>query len=132
MKMVDQDLIDQDKRVREQATWYHANKYNIHAVAENFKEVGIDVVRANLAYEEVDINVAGDRHTLNGVFSIFRKLGYEPTDRPGTKPEASFYCRWTHPDHNTRFWLHFTSTKCTRVKVGTETREVDVYETVCD
>lgn len=131
-KMVGKDLIDSDKRLRDQASWYHANKGNIQALADAFKESSIEVVRANLSFEEVDVSVAGDRHTLNGIFSIFRKLGYEPTDRPKSAPEASFHCRWDHADHSTRFWLSFSSTKCTRVKVGTETREVDIYETVCE
>jgi hypothetical protein len=69
---------------------------------------------------------------LQAIFGIFRKLGYEPSNRPGDEPETTFSCYWEHTELETKFWLYFTSTVCTRVKVGTEMVERDIYETVCE
>ena len=129
-KMVGAKLIEDSEALTKRAGWYHRNKVQIETVAKAFEK--IEVQTARLSFEEVDIGIAGDRHTLQAVFGVFRKLGYEPSSRPGDEPSPSFSCRWNHPDLECRFWLYFTSTKCTRVKVGTETREVDLFETVCE
>lgn len=129
-KLVGQKLIESSEHLSKQASWYHRNKLHIEAVGKALSK--LEITRAMLSTDEVDISIAGDRHTLNAIFAAFRGLGYEPSSRPGTTPEASFSCRWEHPDHECRFWLFFTSTKCTRVKVGTETVERDIYETVCE
>jgi hypothetical protein len=129
-KMVGQYLIETQDSLTKKASWYHRNKDEIEAVAQSLKK--LEITRASLSTDEVDVSIAGDRHTLNAIFSAFRGRGYEPSSRPSDKPESTFSCRWEHPDHDCRFWLFFTSTKCTRVKVGTETREVDIYETVCE
>lgn len=129
-KMVGVTLIEAQEKLTEKASWYHRNKGEIEEVAQAFTK--INVVRAILSHKEVDLSIAGDRHTLKAAFGALRTLGYEPSSRPGDKPEPSFSCRWEHPDHDCRFWLFFSSTACTRVKVGTQTKEVDLYETVCE
>lgn len=120
----------QQKTVQKIAGWYHVNKVEIGRVAVELKK--IEVTRAVLNSDCVDLSITGNRHTLNAIFAAFRKLGYEPTDRPTDKPEPTFSCYWEHPVEDARFWLYFTSNQCTRIKVGTETKEVDIYEVVCE
>jgi hypothetical protein len=131
-KIVQQELIDMDERVRNTASFYHRNKGEIELLARGFKKAGIEVTRGALARDHVDVCIAGDRHTLNGVFSVFRKLGYEPSSRPDPEPKPDFCCWWHHCDKEIKFWLNFTSNKCTRVEVGTEMVERKIYEVVCE
>jgi hypothetical protein len=129
-KMVGVKLIEDQEELTKRAGWYHRNKGHIEEAARAL--VKIEVQSASLQDGSVDFNVTGDKHTLKAVFGALRKLGYEPSKRPLEKPAASFYCSWYHPEHDCKFFLWFTSSKCTRVKVGTETKEVDIYETVCE
>ena len=134
--MLAQNLIDESDRfarreldLKKTASFYHRNKVQIGLVAESLKKV--NVLRAECTSDSFDLSITGDTHMLNATFAAFRKMGYEPDKRPEEKV-ATFSCYWDHPDLEARFWLYFTSTVCQRVKVGTETKEVDVYETVCE
>jgi hypothetical protein len=125
------DLVSQQELMTERASFYHRNKHHIKEVATALKK--IDLISAKLDnYKCVDISMTGDKHVLLAIFSAFRKLRYEPSERPGIKPTSSFSCYWSREGQELRFWISFSSTKCTRVKVGTETREVPIYETVCE
>lgn len=137
MQQLKEDLVGQQEGIQEQqktvqksASWYHANKVEIGIVASGLKKV--EVTRAVLCTSCVDLSITGDKHVLNAIFAAFRKLGYEPTERPTEKHEPTFSCYWNHPEKDAKFWLYFTSNKCTRIKVGTETKEVDIYEVVCE
>ena len=129
-KLVGAKLIEAEAHISNQAAYYHRNKAILEVVAEALKKV--NVTSAAVTTTCFDISIAGDKHTLEAVFAAFRKLGYEPTDRPDNEPKSTFSCYWDHPDFEARFWLYFSSTKCTRVKVGTEMKEVAIYETVCE
>ncbi len=92
----------------------------------------IKIIRASVTTDCIDLHITGDRHVLGALFGAFRRLGYRPDSRPSGKVEPSFSTYFRHPEHECQFWLDFSSSQCTRVKVGTETREVDIYETVCE
>ncbi len=79
----------------------------------------------------LNISVHGDKHVLTAAFSGLRKLGYNP----GTRPEAnqvSYYARFDIESGACPVYLNFSSTSCRRVKIGTEMKSMDVYETVCE
>jgi len=125
-----ENIQEQSKNVQKSASWYHTNKVEIGRVAVGLKK--IEVTRAVLSLDCVDLSITGDRHTLKAIYAAFRKLGYEPSDRPTKEHKPTFSCYWNHPVEDAKFWLYFTSNKCTRIKVGTKTEEVDVYEVVCE
>jgi len=126
-----EELIEQERRVKRHASYYHRNKQQLDHVAEAFRGK-IAVQSATVADDCFDLSIAGDHHVLNAVFGVFRRLGYEPSKRPGKEPEASFSCYWEHSEYEAKFWFWFTSTVCTRKQIGTEMKEVPIYETVCD
>lgn len=109
--------------------YYKDNKADIRELAEALKDIPIQ--RASFDYASVDLGITGDYSVLKAVFAAFRKLGYEPGERP-EKAEATFSTYFEHPAKEVRFWLSFSSTLCKRVKVGTKTQEVDIYEVVCE
>lgn len=120
----------QEADLKEAAEWYSANQREIARVSAAL--VKIEVINAVVCNHCIDLSITGDKHVLKAIFGAFRKLGYEPNTRPGNKNEPTFSCYWEHPELATKFWLYFTSSKCTRVKVGTETKEIDIYETRCE
>ncbi len=137
IQQMKEDLVGQQETVQEQqenvqkhASWYQTNKVEIGRVAVGLKK--IEVTRASVSGDCVDLSITGDKHTLNAVFAAFRKLGYEPSARPTKEHKPTFSCYWNHPVEDAKFWLYFTSNKCTRIKVGTKTEEVDIYEVVCE
>lgn len=109
---------------------YEKNKDEIKRIARFLFEAEIPVQRASMC-GTLDISVTGDFAVLKGAFGALRKAGYEPSDRPD-KPEATFSTYFKKPDGEMKIWFHFSSTICTRKKIGTEMKEVPVYETVCE
>ncbi len=133
--MIQDQLSDSMRIVRERsdriARYYDIHRSEIFAVAKSLRKIDDKVVRAEVADDCVDLSVSGDRHVLNAVFGAFRRLGYEPDERPAT-PEPTFSTYFRHPNHGCKLWLNFSSSTCRRVKIGTKTKEVDIYETVCE
>ena len=59
-----ENLTDQEKRVKRSASYYHRNKDKLWTVAELFKGK-IEVQSATVEENCFDLNVAGDKHTLD-------------------------------------------------------------------
>ncbi len=124
--------IKSDKRYfQRKREYYKLHREDVQAVADELK-LGETPTRAVATDDSIDLSVSGTLVELKECFRAFRKLGYEPNDRPEDPKLASFNTVFTHPDKKVRFWLFFTSTVCTRKKVGTEMVERDVYEVVCE
>ena len=83
-----------------------------------------------LASSCLHLNVTGDKHKLEAIWSALRKLGYEP---PAERPKANtpqFSGHFHHVSGATVF-LYFTSTSCRVVRTGSKMVEAPVYEVVC-
>lgn len=130
LQEIKEQLVVSSEAVTKVASYYHTHKDEIKCVSEAFEKINVTNARATQL--SIDLGVTGNKHMLAAVFSAFRKMGYAPGSRPGPEAQSSFCCYWNHPDHDLRFWLNFTSDKCTRVKTGTETIERDIYEVVCE
>ena len=130
--LVGTDLIEQEQRLSSAASWYHRNRHNVRIVATALK--GLEIQSAVICGPEVDINIMGNKETLQSIFKAMRGEGYEPSQRPNEddEPMTTFSCYWNHPDHDGKFWIYFSSTQCRRVQIGTEMKELPIYETVCD
>lgn len=111
--------------------YYHAHRPEIMRVATELK-LGDSLIRATATADSIDLSVSGTLVELKECFRAFRKLGYEPKDRPTETKLESFSTYFINPAQEVRFWLTFTSTICKRVQVGTKMQEVGVYETVCE
>ena len=114
-----------------------AVNYVIKRDAKRVGEVVKVLTRAklNITYVYVDsgsynISVVGTRADLDIMFGLLRRAGLTPRSRPQEK-QSMYTTYWTWEDGNT-VWISFCSTSCKRVKTGTEMKEVDVYEMVCE
>lgn len=79
------------------------------------------------------VQTAGDKKRLAEVVRIFRTNGFATTKKPEAKQtEYQAYFGLEGKDlSEMRILLTFTSTVCRRVQVGTETKEVPIFEIQC-
>ncbi len=101
-------------------------------VAQAFEPIADSIIRVDIDSDCIDVNITGDLETLTGAFRAFRSLGYEADAKPGIDLFTGFSTWFRHPDKKVLFWLSFSSSKCTRTQIGTETQEVPVYEITCE
>lgn len=129
-KAIKQDRDDHKERQK----FLKTNKEEFFRIANGLIVIQEYVLRFSFDVASLDIHVAGDHHVFKGMFSALRKLGYNCESRPKDKFMASWSCWWHYDEHDshTKLWVSFSSTKCTRVKVGTKMVEQIIYETVCD
>lgn len=81
---------------------------------------------------DCNVYVSGDKLKLTAIVRIFRTCGFALVGDERPKPgDTSWSGYFKHPNSEQKFYLHFTSTVCKRVKVGTKTVEQDIYETRC-
>ena len=81
----------------------------------------------------LEITINGTKEQLNKMFHALRSEGYKPMRLP--EENTSYYCTyWTKSQEDEKhdeIWVVFCSTVCRRVQVGTEMKEVPVYEVRC-
>jgi len=118
------------KRIEKFISDYSDEINRIQNGAEAIKQWLIDVT-IDTSSESLDFSYAGDKLVLKGIYNTFRKLGYKTSKTP-QENATEFTAYWTHEESDMRIWIKFTSTVCTRKKVGTKMVEQDVFETVCE
>lgn len=89
-----------------------------------------DFTRLEIVQGELDLNLAGTKQDLNRTVTALRQAGFTPTYRP-KEGDTSWGTYWYHDTQDARIWFYFSSTQCTRVKVGTKMVEAPIYETEC-
>lgn len=102
-------------------------------ICKALKPVNTNLIRVTIdpVSQSVDFSFTGDAATLGAIFKALRKTGYEPDCRPN-EPKEYFHTWFRKPGVNIKLYLSFSSNKCVRTKVGTETQEVDVFEVICE
>lgn len=125
------NLRKEKKEAKKRRQFFKVNEPDIAALIAEIDLSTTSSARMDCDENDVNFYVTGAAPALKELFRGFRKLGYEPSKRPGVKPESQFTCYFEQTDKPT-FYLSFSSTVCRRVKVGTETIERDIYEVVCE
>jgi hypothetical protein len=119
-------LYEDIKRSTDMLIWWGENEHNYAPLVKQFQAAGFDV---KLSQTGVDVAGSGGKDKIVAAFRIMRAHGFDREQRPG--PNETYYSGFfTHP-HLKSIWFSFSSTVCQRVKVGTEMREVDLYEVRC-
>lgn len=98
------------------------------ALFRRLEELDVDVT-FNSSNDYLYISFTGGADRLGEVWGEMRRSGYKADSRP-QKGETTAYVFWRH-DGLAPIFMHFTSSVCKRVKVGTKTVEQDVYEIQC-
>lgn len=102
----------------------HGHKYD--PVIDDLTAAGFDV---NLTTTSLDVSVNGGKDLLITGFRILRRHGFEPSRRPEGK--TSYFSTFFEKEGLKPVWFSFSSTVCQRVQVGTEYKEVPVYDIQC-
>lgn len=80
---------------------------------------------------DINLSFTGDAKKLAAVVTVLRGSGFNTTAARPKKGDTSWSAYYSHPDCDTKVWLHFTSSVCRHVKVGTKMVEQDVFEVQC-
>ena len=129
-QMIDAIASAKQKR-KEQKKFAKLHEVHFKRIAAALQTCEEYLVRINLDASSIDISISGDHHAMKGAWAALRKLGYEC----GNRPEGDKITSWNGWFNKTdwpQIWFTFTSTKCTRKKVGTKMVETAVYEVVCE
>lgn len=92
------------------------------------EEMNLDV-GFNLDNTWINLSFTGDGAKLGEVWGLLRRHGYKTNCRP-VKGETQFYAFWER-EGAVQFFMCFSSSVCRRVQIGTEMKEVPIYETQC-
>lgn len=120
------------KTANERSAKYTEMKPEIKRIATYFAHYEVPVQRASISSTGLDINVSGDFSSLKASFAALRSAGYEPNERPTERKTSSFNTYFKNPASEIKIWFFYSSTTCTRKQIGTEMKEMPVYETVCE
>ena len=104
----------------------------VRSLAPMFRELEhMDIEpRFDLVLGSIDLAFTGDGDRLGKVWAILRRHGYSTHSRP-KKGDMTFSAFWDC-EGQSKIWMSFSSSICKRVQVGTEMKEVPIYETRCD
>jgi len=118
-------LIERIADASNAAMWWNKNKAILAPVVQELENLGFD---AMVSGKQIDFSGTGDKPMLVAAFKVLRSYGFEPGSRPGEK-DTTYATYWSAGEY--RIWFYFCSTVCKRVQVGTEMKEVPVYEVQC-
>jgi hypothetical protein len=122
-------LADEYQTLQAKQGAFHLSKAYLLPVLEKLAALGADPSVYNESF--VYASVTGDVHKLTDAIRALRTGGFTSTEKPA-RGEPSFTAYYTHPEGNMKILLAFSSSVCRRVKVGTKTETVDVYELRCE
>ena len=108
--------------------YFAEHRDSIISLLEVLKDVNI--IRCVMDTGSLDITVSGDKAMVKLIWNKPRTVGYVTELNPAEN-EVNF-SGWWYMDDQPRIWLSFSSTVCKRVKVGTKTQVIDVFEVVCE
>jgi len=133
VKAMEEAIVSAKQRRKEQRDFVREHWVEIHRVA-----AGLDVVSewiVNITFDansSLDISVSGDQLVFKGLWGALRKLGYNTNTGPKEEKFSGWSGWFRNPDQDLPLWITFSSTKCTRKKIGTKMVEQPVYELVCE
>ena len=129
MKIVQQANKEARDNARRTNEAIKRDRQKVTVVCKALQKAGVNINYVNVDGGGYNVSLTGSRADLDIVFGTLRRLGLTPDSRPAEKDTS--YCTWWRAE-GFRLWVWFTSTSCKRVQVGTELKEVPVYDTVCE
>jgi len=105
------------------------DRKRVEIICRALKKAGVNVTNVNVDSNTYNVSITGSRADLDVMFGVMRREGLTPDLRPAEKNAE--YCSYWRTE-GFKVWVWFASTSCKRVQVGTEMKEVPVYDTVCE
>lgn len=125
-------LVEQAQKIKRHSEAFQKTIKSRPALFRRLEELDIDI-RFNVEDGDMNMLFTGDGEKFGAVWGELRRAGWSPNCRPEKDTKKSeFYTHWNHEDTSlARFWMHFTSSICKRVQIGTKTVEQPIYEIQC-
>lgn len=130
--MEDRDITTTLRRqlsdMHEALAWWTNRQADFADLVEKLQNAGLTV---SLSSGGLDVSGSGDKALLITAFKLLRGAGFVPNSRPeATATYFGTYFR--HEELSSRsIYFSFSSSVCRRVQIGTELKEVPVYEVQC-
>lgn len=121
-------LVEKSQESAKNAKQFRLTVSSFPALFRTFEELDL-TVNFGLDSSYIQLSFAGDGESLKTVWGHLRRAGFNTHTRPN-KGDTTFYAFWKQDGHADIFMM-FSSTMCRRVQVGTEMKEVPIYETQC-
>lgn len=123
---ITEQIVNEINERKDTLAWWGENCEHYAQLVKEIKDADYEV---KLTHTGLDIVGTGDKVKLVAAFRILRRHGFCPYRRPEAK--ETYYSAYFNHDTLKSIWFSFSSTVCQRVQVGTEMREVPVYEVQC-
>jgi hypothetical protein len=121
-------LLEKSQTASKNAKLFKQTVTGLPELFRRFEELDIDPAFC-LDNEWISLSFAGDGDKLKTVWTVLRRHGFNTPLRPA-KGDTAFNAFWKREGHADIFMM-FSSTLCKRVQIGTEMKEVPVYQTQC-
>lgn len=124
-----QNLVDTLNSINNTLVWWVDNHEALAPLIAKLKVAGYDV---ELTLSGLEAKGTGGRETLLAGMKALYAEGYRPYRKPSAK--ETWYGTFFHKEGEESarsIWFNFSSNVCQRVQVGTEMREMPVYEIQC-
>jgi len=121
-------LVEQQQKAAKNGKMFKATVTAFPELFRSFEEMDIDPT-FDVGNAWINLSFAGDGDRLKAVWGLLRRAGFNTTSRP-KKGDTAFNAFWSQDGYGDIFMM-FSSTLCRRVQVGTEMKEVPIYETQC-
>lgn len=121
-------LVEQSQKTAKNAKAFRLTVGTFPKLFRTFEELDLNVA-FNLDNEYLNLSFAGDGEKLKTVWGHMRRAGYNTSTRPA-KGDTTCNAFW-HLKGFADIFMMSSSTMCRRVQVGTEMKEVPIYETQC-
>src|SRR5882724_2846647 len=129
---LNQYILARIAQVRKDADTQEANWIEARAVAVPVLEklIAMGAEPYFIYNDTIYASVTGDVHQLTDAIRALRTGGYKANSKPERK-SSTYNAFFKHTTSGVDIYLAFSSSVCRRVKVGTKTETVDVYEIHC-
>jgi hypothetical protein len=121
-------LVEKQQQASKNAKAFKQAVTSLPGLFRGFEDMDVEP-RFDLDNEYITLMFTGDGDRLKQVWGLLRRHGYNVTARPA-KGDTQFTAFW-QCEGQARIFMYFTSSLCRRVQIGTETKEVPIYETQC-
>jgi hypothetical protein len=124
-----EDITQSLQYASERFLFWQTNKEKLQPILDELEQV-VTVTNASVTSHTLDLSATGGKKEFLSLFQILRSHGYSPSYEYEEKWEMAG--RFWKKDGQPSIWVFFCSTACKRVQVGTEMKEVPVFEVRCD
>jgi hypothetical protein len=126
--LIDINLAEQQLALAKKCLLWNRHKALLFPIITALVEQGIE---PHYKTDDISIEFTGDAAKLRDAMAVIVDADFSTTFAPAKPGDTMWYGWFTREDCPIKLWVHFTSSVCTRKKIGTKMIEQDVYETIC-